>query len=78
MINCITPKENSTFCLGQVVLRIDEEVVVNNEVLFSYRPNPIFTSVRPRHTIARYTSSDYDPNIQSAPFQWWNLAHIHW
>ena len=64
MINCNTPRDNSTFCFGQVVLRIDEEVVVNKEVLFSYRPNPIFTSVRPNYTITRYTKVFTNSNIQ--------------
>ena len=54
VINCITPGETNTFNSGQVVLRIDDEVVENNKVLFSYRPNPTFTSVRPNYTIARY------------------------
>ena len=52
-INCTIPSVNSTSTEGQVVVRIDGEVIRNGAVVFTYRGNPMFISVQPQFTIVR-------------------------
>ena len=50
-INCTTSSVSSTSASGQVVVQIDNEVVTEAGMNFTYRNNPNFTSVSPQSII---------------------------
>ena len=56
-ISCTTPEFNSTSPMtGLVMVMIDSATVTNNDVQFTYTPNPKFYSVTPSNTILGYVA----------------------
>ena len=50
-INCTTSSVSSTSASGEVVVQIDNEVVTEVGMNYTYRNNPNFTSVSPQSII---------------------------
>ena len=47
-INCTTSSVSSTSASGEVVVQIDDEIITEEVMNYTYRNNPNFTSVSPQ------------------------------
>ena len=62
-ITCTTSSVSSTSASGEVVVRIDDEVVTEEGINYTYRNNPNFTSVSPQFIIPAYVYYVHAPDF---------------